>query len=861
MINGNYIWQVGSTQEVNDNYDEFHPVILQLLKKRGIVTPEQIHGYIYPKLDNLYDPMLLKDMDKAVVRIKEALSKKQKVTIYGDYDADGITSCAVLMKLLKNLGGTVNYYIPSRLDEGYGLNKDAIDMIHKQGTKLIITVDNGISSCEEVQYASSLGLDVIITDHHEPQQKMPQAAIAIVDPKREDCSYPFKELAGVGVALKLAYALMGKDLNFEKELLELAAIGTVADIVPLLDENRIIVKNGLDDLGNTKNLGLKAMMNLLNLNDISIEPGKISYLLAPRLNAAGRIANPEIAVELLLCEDAKRAFELATTLERINQERQTLEAKILDEAKAVIEQEIDLDIENIIVISSANWHPGVIGTVASKLVEIYGRPCIIISEKGDEGRGSGRSISGFNLFNALSKLSHLLIRFGGHEQAAGLSIKVENIGTFRRELNQLFVQDTVQKDGSPKLDIDLELNQSDINLKLAEQLELMKPFGYGNPKPVFMCRNLHIQKLRTVGSGDKHLKLNLKSHENNIDAIGFNFGLYKEDLDMATIMDAAFYLEVNRWKGSIEPQLNIKDLRVPFFRDELLLDVENNYYRYFYSCLNALNGKSIRTSSEDKLINEDNMLVLKNKRIQAKIGYINSLLKAKSKVMIVINTPYKAWQLLTYLREDDDLRNRAKVSYCLDLPAQSHDYNVIAVNPLAICNNKNFEDIVFYDTPFSVDILKKQLAEVSPNSKTHILFEREDLRYNYLVCQQILPSINELKVVYQMIGKLTLGTFEGSLNINEFRNLLQKQSGIDMHLCRLINVFKIFQEIGIIKLDIEDGFFHILGHEKHNNKFQLERSKTYLHLYLLKRNVVEFYNKFQIVQSDIFMNVEEIEWT
>lgn len=857
MINGNYIWQVDPIQEIDASYGKLHNIILQLLKKRDVVTPEQINRYIYPKLDYLYNPMLLKDMDKAVKRIREALSKQQKITVYGDYDVDGITSCSILVKLLKSLGGSVEYYIPSRLNEGYGLNKEAIDVIHKQGTELIITVDNGIGSYEEVEYASGLGLDVIITDHHEPQQKIPQA-VAIINPKQRDCNYPFRELAGVGVALKLVHALMDTDSPLQQELLELAAIGTVADIVPLLDENRIIVKNGLESLGNTKNKGIAAMMALLNLNDVSVEPGKISYLLAPRINAAGRIADPHIAVELLLCDDEERAAELAVSLEKINQDRQALEAKVLDEAKAVVEREINLDLENIIVVSSPNWHPGVIGTVASKLSESYGRPCIMIAEEGDEARGSGRSISGFNLFEAISQLSHLLIRFGGHEQAAGLSIKSENIAVFRKELNQLYKEDLRQMGWSQNLDIDLELNQRDINLQLAEQLELMKPFGYGNPKPVFMCRNLHIQNLRTVGNGDKHLKLNLRSCENNIDAIGFNFGLYKEDLDMASIMDAAFYLEVNRWKGFIGPQLNIKDLKVPFLEDELLFDVERNYYQHF--CSN-LNKKDRETISDEKSIDESNAMVLKGKSIRGKMEYIKSLFAAGKKVAIVINTPYKAWQLLTYFKEDNDLINKAEVFYSLDSAANSPDSNIIIVNPFAIFNDEDFDDIVFYDVPFSIDFFKKQLTGISAASKVHILFERGDLRYNYLVCQQIIPSINELKAAYQTIGRLASGNFTCSLGIDEFRELLREQAGTDIHHICLINVLNIFRELEIIKFNIEEGLLNISIYKKHDNKLKLELSDTYMQLYLLKKDVVDFYNQFFTLQAKLFKNMGEIKWT
>ena len=848
MINGNYIWQLDPIQEIEVNYDKLHPIILQLLKKRGIVTSEQIHRYIHPKLDYLYNPMLLKDMDKALIRIREALSGHQKITVYGDYDVDGITSCSILVKLLKNLGGIVDYYIPSRLNEGYGLNKEAIEMIHKQGTNLIITVDNGIGSYEEVEYASAIGLDVIITDHHEPQQKIPQA-VAVINPKQKNCNYPFKELAGVGVALKLAHALMDTDSKLEKELLELAAIGTVADIVPLLGENRIIVKNGLEGLGNTENKGLMAMMTLLNFSDITIEPGKVSYLLAPRINATGRIADPGIAVELLLCEDETRAFELAATLEKINQERQVLEAKVLDDAKAVVKRDINLDLENIIVVSSPNWHPGVIGTVASKLAETYGRPCIMIAEEGEEARGSGRSISGFNLFKAISELSHLLIRYGGHEQAAGLSIKSENIQVFRRELNRLFKEDVKQGDLSPKLDIDLELNQRDINLKLAEQIELMKPFGYGNPRPVFMCRNLYIENSRTVGNGDKHLKLNLKSSENTIDAIGFNFGIYKEDLDLASIMDAAFYLEVNRWRGFIGPQLNIKDLKVPFLQDDLLFDVEKNYYLHFCSNLGKKENKIIL---ENKSIDQSNIIFLRRKSILRKMKYLKALFAAERKVIIVINTPYKAWQLLTYLKEEKDLLNKIEVFYTMDSAKKNQSDNIIMIDPFPVINHENFDDIVFYDMPFSVDILKKRLSGIPSTSKLHILFEREDLHYNYLVCQQMLPSINELKIVYQTLAKHTTGSFICSLNINEFRDILIEQSKIDIHHSGLINIFRIFQELDIIKFNIKNGFINISDYKKHDSKLRLEFSDTYMHLYLLKKDVIKFYNQFNTLTAKLF---------
>lgn len=848
MINSNYIWQVASIESVDANYDKLHNVILQLLRKRGIITSEQIHRYIYPKLDYLYNPMLLRDLDKAIVRIKEALAKKERITVYGDYDVDGITSCCIITKMLKVLGGVVDYYIPSRLHEGYGLSKAAIEKIHKQGISLIITVDNGMGSYEEVKYALDLGLDIVITDHHEPQHEVPHA-VAIVNPKQGDCNYPFKELAGVGVALKLAHAMVDNNSELLQEFLELAAIGTVADIVPLLDENRIIVKNGLQLLGNTKNKGLSALMTLLNLDSSSIDTRKISFMLAPRLNAAGRIADPSIAVELLLCEDDIRAFELATTLEKINQDRQLLEAKVLEEAKTTVEQKVNLDKENIIIISSPNWHPGIIGTVASKLTEIYGRPCIIISEEGAEGRGSGRSIAGFNLFEALSMLSHHLTRFGGHEQAVGLGIKVENIELFKREVNELS-KDKIDKIGwSPKLDIDLELNQKDINLNLAEQLELMKPYGYGNKKPVFMSKNMHIRNIRTVGNGDKHLKLSLKSREKNIDAIGFNFGLYKEDLDMALVMDVAFHLEVNRWRNSVGPQLNIKDLKIPFLQDQLLCDIEKNYYMHFSFSLCSYDYQISSNEKEELLKRKSSIAVFNDKSVREKREYVKSLFEKDRRVAVIINTPYKAWQLLTFLKNDDGLKNKSQISFGLDLPDNITKGNIIIINPLVEINNDNFDDIVFYDTPFNIDIFKKQLHNLSSNSKIYILFERGDLQYNYLVCQHISPSINELKAVYSILKNRISGSSACNININDLQTLLQERLEIDINYYALINVFKIFNEMGICEFNIKEDFINISINKKQNSIFKLEYSDTYMNLFMLKKKVIEFYNHYFNLQT------------
>lgn len=842
MINSNYIWQIDTYEDVNIDCEDLDPVLLQLLTKRGITTPEQINRFLYPNLDLLYNPMLLKDLDKAVNRIKKAIDKGEKITIYGDYDVDGITSTCLLIKLLRSLDGRVDYYIPSRLHEGYGLNNEAIDTIYKRGTDLIITVDNGITSINEVKFAMDLGIDVIITDHHEPQEFIPQA-VAVVNPKQKDCPYPFKELAGVGVALKLAQALGNLDYESMQEYLEFAAIGTVADVVPLLDENRIIVKHGLKLLENTKNKGIQALKTLLNLHDKPFDTFKIGFIIAPRINAAGRMADPDIAVELLLCEEEDRALELARALEDINQERQATEAKILNEAKEIAQQKADFDMDGAIVISDPTWHPGVLGTVASKLAETYNRPCILIVEEGEEGRGSGRSIPGINLFEAVSKASKKLIRYGGHEQALGLTIKVENINSFTRELNNYICKKMTSIDLKPKLEIDMELKPKDINLSLAKQIELMEPFGFGNPKPVFMCKNMVIKKMRAVGEKDKHLKLGFKKRKKPLSAIGFNFGHYKEDLNFAPALDIVFSLEVNRWQGIVEPQLNLKDIKVPYLKDELFYNIEEKYYKSFFTGAD----KELFISQKAACVNNSCIFFRKNGK--RKTDYLASLLKEGKKVLIITSTPYSAWQLLANLKNSESMVANLEIYYNGE-SLRNSIHNSILINPFTSLEDVDFDDIVFYDTPFSFEIFSNQIKSLSSNSKVHLLFEREDLRYNYLVCQQVLPSVNDMRIIYTVLGRTTSGRFVGTFNLRDFRDLLTHYLGKDVHYVGLLNVFRIFKEIDIIDFNVRDDFIDIVEFKKHKEKLKLESSDTYKILSILKNKVVELGTEF-----DSFKNI------
>lgn len=844
MIDSNYIWEIDPMVEIDSNNSKLHNVVLQLLKKRGIETPEDINQFLYPELDKMYDPMLMKDMDKAISRIKTALKCNEKITVYGDYDVDGITSCAIMMKLLRKLGGNVDYYVPSRTNEGYGLNKSAIEKIRKKGTNLIITVDNGISSFEEVEFAKELGIDMIITDHHEPREEIPDA-VAVLNPKQPDCNYPFKELCGVGVVFKLAYALLDMDINAVKEYLDLAALGTVADIVPLLDENRIIVKNGLKKIETTTNKGVIALKSMLNLQNKPIDTVKIGFMIAPRLNAVGRISDADIAIELLLTEDENKARELAEVLENVNRERQNIESKILKQAEELIENNLNLDLEKVIVLSSSEWHPGVIGIVASRITEKYHRPSILIAEDGEEGQGSGRSISGFNLFEALDNqnISNLLVRYGGHSQAAGLTIKVKDIELFRKKINMLAKDILKEENLAPRLGVDLELKE-EIDLDLAEQLELLEPFGYKNPKPLFISRNFFLDEIRAVGKKDKHLKLGLRKDGNKIDSIGFNFGNLKEELELAPAVDLAFYLEVNRWKGYVTPQLNIKDLKVPYLQDKMLCQIEDNYFGSFFAKPDKY--KSFLNPDLSKYSNYAN-INFKNSNEVRKKDYIEKILQENRRILILTNTPYSAWQLLNYLHESNCDKEYIEISYNQESKSIKNNDIMILINPLADLKRVGFDDIVFYDTPFNISILKKQLWQVSQDCQIHLLLNKEDLRFNFLTCLKMLPDIDDIRKSYILLREMTSNKFIGKIDVREFSNFLRNFFYVDVHILGVINIFKIFSEIGIIEFNVEDDTINITNYIKPKKKLSLKASNTYTNLVKLKQEVLAFKKNFNNV--------------
>lgn len=532
-------------------------LLATVLVNRGIVDDEEIRVFLNPTRSDFHDPYLMPDMEIAVERIIKAINNQEKVIIYGDYDVDGITSITVLKKFLKTCGLEVDYYIPNRLSEGYGLNKAAIDYIKEKEYTLIITVDCGISGIEEIEYANSLEIETIVTDHHEPMEVLPPA-VAIVDLKRKDNdTYPFKSLAGCGVVFKLTQALgmrLGIDEKEYLKYLDIVCVGTISDIVPLVDENRVIAKLGLKLVEVTRNPGLKALLNASGYKVVN--SNTISFGIAPRINACGRMGYEEEALKLFLTENLVQASEITERLNKYNRDRQEIEKSIYDEAIKMMEKE-DPNAQSI-VLGSNNWHHGVIGIVSSKITEMYFKPSILICFEGEDGKGSGRSIPGFDLHEALAETAKYLEKYGGHEMAVGLSLKKNNFNRFK-EAFEKYVEEKDITGIIPIIEIDKQISLKDIDSNIVKQLDLLEPFGEANRRPVFVYKNLKIDSIRALSDG-KHLKMTLKDGNTIVNAIGFNMGQLSKEYMIGDRIDVVGTLEINAYNGREMVQINVKDI-------------------------------------------------------------------------------------------------------------------------------------------------------------------------------------------------------------------------------------------------------------------------------------------------------------
>ena len=543
-------------KELVDQYG-INELLARILVNKNITNKNDMSIFMNPTRKDFHDPFLMPDMEIAINRLLKAIENNQKIIIYGDYDADGITSTTVLKLFLEERGMDVSTYIPNRLNEGYGLNKGAIKEIYDDGFRLMVTVDCGISGIEEVEYANSLGIEMIITDHHEPAESLPNA-IAVVDAKRKDNEYPFNQLAGVGVVFKVIQALsmrLGLDEKEYLKYLDIVCIGTISDIVPLVDENRVIAKLGLKLVAQTRNIGLRALIEIIGFKNI--DSSSVSFGIAPRINACGRMGNEKLALDLFLCKDKNEAKKLAVKLNEYNIERQSIEKQMYDEAVKIIdENEKD---KACIIVGKEGWHHGIIGIVSSKITEMYFKPSILICFEGNEGKGSGRSIPGFDLHEALMNCKQYLKKFGGHAMAVGVTVDKSEFGKFKSELEEYAKSCNVDKI-VPIINVDSELSLKDINVESVKSLSLLEPYGEANKMPLFLFRNLKINSIRSLSEG-KHLKLSLKDENFMVDAIGFNMGELSEKYLLDDRVDIVGSLDINSYGGNESVQIVLKDIR------------------------------------------------------------------------------------------------------------------------------------------------------------------------------------------------------------------------------------------------------------------------------------------------------------
>ncbi|WP_027963533.1 single-stranded-DNA-specific exonuclease RecJ [Halalkalibacillus halophilus] len=591
MLDSKYNWQFNDDIEDTTIDLNISNIIKKILHKRGIKNTQEAEEFLYPKIENLHDPYLFQDMDLVVNRVFQAIENQEKILIYGDYDADGVTSTAVLVYTLREMGALVDYYIPNRFTEGYGPNVEAFQLAKENGVSVIITVDNGIAAPKEASLARELGIDLIITDHHEAQDEMPEA-YAIIHPGLEK-EYPFNELAGVGVAFKVAQAL---SKEFPKHLLSLVAIGTVADLVSLRGENRILVKSGLKEMDRSSFPGIHALKKLGKI-ETELTTEHIGFIIGPRLNAVGRLQDASLAVDLLLESDDVLANDMAEEINAINQERQQIVRKIAEEAFEEIEATMKDD--DIIIVAKENWNPGVLGIVASRIVNKYHRPAIVlgINDDGETAKGSARSIDAFDLFKECMNVKDLFLQVGGHAQAAGMTVELSKLEQLREALNERASLLT-KEDFQQHLIVEDTVQWKDLDLEFPKELELLAPFGMQNEKPLFQIESIDLKHIRKIGAKKNHLKLTGEKEDAAIEMIGFQFGEVADALTPGASIDVLGEIEVNEWNGNKKLQVKLQDIRC---RQWQLFDFR---------------GKTVPFEVEKSLATENTLAISFNQRLK-----------------------------------------------------------------------------------------------------------------------------------------------------------------------------------------------------------------------------------------------------
>jgi len=792
------------------------PLVAQLLTVRGMSDEKVAEEYLYPTLDMLHSPFLMRGMSEAVERIKKAMDKGEQIWIYGDYDVDGTTAAALLMLSFKQLGVSANYYIPNRFDEGYGLNVEAIEKLSERGCSLLISVDCGVSSVEEVQRANELGIDVILTDHHEPKPDRIAPAYVLLNPKLSDCDYPFRSLAGVGVAFKLVHALMGGEefSPFLESHLDLVALGTVVDVVSLVGENRILAKFGLEELNKRERQGIRALCDVSEQQE-KITEYTLGFVIGPRLNAAGRLDSAEKVVELLTTDDYDKALEIAKVLDAENRERQRIQREILEDAIEKIKRSVDTEKEKALVLADESWHKGVIGIVASKLAERFYRPTILIALDGDEGHGSGRSIEEFDFFEGISECKELLLGFGGHKAAAGLKIKRDKIPELRVKFSQVVESKLTEEDLTPKVDIDVEVSEAQLDIKAVEELELLAPYGMRNPRPIMNIADTSIKGAPRLLK-NKHLKFLISD---KLETIGWNMSQYFTALKNRGIkIDLVFQPSINEWRNTRKVQLKLEDIRIHTF------DPQNTVFP-------PMNSKS-------------SVKIVDRRHHQDKSEYLRQLLERGTKTLLYVRDDAMLEKLqdiitqqcgqipLGLLSAKMGFEERQKILEELEggllktVAAVDNIGNVPYVKHLVFCH--------------PVHTLNDFLERCKPAFETeeltyiHLIFGDKDVTIMLEMLNQKYPKRETLGILYKLTQKIA----KENGSIVDIERILAQANDISIKQHTVESGFAIFKELELLKE--ENGQLHLLPEPE--SKRGLNESEFFLEGEYLRQTAVAFSN-------------------
>lgn len=792
------------------------PEISQILNNRGIENEKDAEIFMNPSLEYLRDPFLMKDMKKSTERIKKAIENKERIYIYGDYDVDGVSSTSILYLYFKSIGFPVKYYIPNRLEEGYGINEDAIKKIHDDGCDLIITVDCGITSVKEVELANELGIDVIITDHHECQSEIPDA-YAIVNPKQEDCNYPFDMLCGCGVAFKMIQALTDEE-EFKTSMfdyLEIVTLATICDIVPLIDENRIIVKNGLKLMKEGKNLGLRELIKVCGIETNKIGSSHIGFSIGPRINASGRLGYSYLGVQLFTTDNEDEAKEIANILEGKNIERQMIESKMYKEAEEILSSDERFKDDKVLVIAKEGWQHGIIGIVASKLTEKYYKPTILLTIEDGEATGSARSIKGFSIFDALVSCKDLMNKFGGHEQAAGLALDAKNIDELRVRINEIADYNLSKEDLIENIKVEYELKEDSATLDLVDNLHKLEPFGLSNPSPRFIMRDLLLTNIFKMGKNKQHLKIiveNKKSYE----CVGFNMAYLADNFQLGDKVDILFQVDENNYNNERKVQFLLKDIRLSHPKSA----VTNNLSMKLFEKISPENKDSlysVNTSEEDLVIDIDG-----DKNINI-FDYI------EEDTLVITNTLNGFYRALSDISLTD-VEYEINFNY---INEKNNKVQLIFSPNIDKIDLKRYNRVILYDYLYNKEEYSYLNKNILNSDNIIKYYGEEDKIYLKNIIDNIVPSREEFINIYKQM----LMSKELHLNLDEIKRVFK------ILPLKTFIIFKVFKELNLLNFEMnyEDNTVTICLLQKPNKKLNLDESLILNNLKELRQGYVKSY--------------------